>query len=285
MKNQTLEYGSAFKVKKGVTAKNTTGFSATKLIKTKIYYKGEEDTEYKKVKKVDTMKVGKYKVVYSVKDEIGHKASKTAVIKIKPAKYVKKIKLSDTKKTLYIGGKASLAKFTLSATSITPTNASVKTLAYSSAKTGIVTVTNAGVVKAVGVGKAYVKVKATDGSGVYSRCLVTVEQLATEISVTAPSQSLEVGRAMQLKVAIVPDNATNKTVTYTSSNETVATVNEYGSVTAISPGTVTITVKSTDPGKKKVKIKLTIYDPSASDAASGGATGGEAASGSAVSVS
>lgn len=76
-KNKTIIYGSKFNVKQGVTAKNTTGLDATKLITTSIRYNG------KNVKSVNTKKAGKYYVTYKIKDEINRTAQKKVVITVK----------------------------------------------------------------------------------------------------------------------------------------------------------------------------------------------------------
>lgn len=76
-----MSYGSKFNVKKGVKVTNSTGFNAKSLLKTSILYKMDSKTKYKKVKKVNTKKPGKYKVTYKVKDEIKHTAKKPLYLK------------------------------------------------------------------------------------------------------------------------------------------------------------------------------------------------------------
>lgn len=76
VRNQTIDYNAKFDVMKGITAKNTTGFDAKDLVTTKITYQG------KKVSKVDTTTPGKYKVTYTLIDEIERKATAKAVIKV-----------------------------------------------------------------------------------------------------------------------------------------------------------------------------------------------------------
>ncbi len=75
--NQTIEYGVAVNLKKNVTAKNTTGYSITKNIKTVVEYNG------KKVKSVNSQVPGKYTVTYKVTDEMKRTASKTVTIIVK----------------------------------------------------------------------------------------------------------------------------------------------------------------------------------------------------------
>lgn len=110
-KNQTVDFNSDFNVLKGVKAKNTTGFDATKRIKTQITYNGST------VKKVDTRMPGVYKVTYRVKDEIGRKAQKTVKINVTAQKNTPKISgVTD----LYVNAvKYKTRKFALKNVSIT----------------------------------------------------------------------------------------------------------------------------------------------------------------------
>lgn len=70
----------------------------------------------------------------------------------------------------------------------------------------------------------------------------------TEVKLDKDSLSLEVGGTETLTATITPDNATNKNVTWESSNTSVATVDADGKVTAVSAGTATITVTTADGG-------------------------------------
>jgi uncharacterized protein YjdB len=70
----------------------------------------------------------------------------------------------------------------------------------------------------------------------------------TSVSIPQGDQELEVGQTVELTAAIEPENATNKKVTWSSSDEEVATVDETGLVTAVTEGTVQITVTTEDGG-------------------------------------
>ncbi|MCR5690824.1 MAG: Ig-like domain-containing protein [Eubacterium sp.] len=257
-KQKNIAYGSKFKVKKGVTVKNSTGFNAKSLLKVKIYYRLDKTSSYKKVKKVNTKKPGYYKVVYKVTDEIKHKAKKTKVYKVLTAVSVGSITLNKTKKTLYLGSTASKAKFTLKVKSILPKKATSKKVQYISGNKNIATVSQKGVVKAKSAGTVTITVKAKDGSGTYATCTVTVKQKMTGLTLTAASQTLDVGNAMQLKTTVTPSNTSNKELTYTSSDASVATVSESGSVKALAPGTVTITAVAKDGSGVKATYTITV---------------------------
>lgn len=83
--------------------------------------------------------------------------------------------------------------------------------------------------------------------------VVSVEK----ISLDKKALSLTVGASKTLKLSISPSNASNKKVTWKSSNKTIATVNSSGKVTAKKPGTVTITVTTND-GKKKATCRVSV---------------------------
>jgi Uncharacterized protein conserved in bacteria len=76
-KNQTIAYGSAIKLMRGVTAKNSTGFNATSQVKLTIKWNG------KTVSKLDTKQSGKYTVTYTITDELNRTATKTVIFVVK----------------------------------------------------------------------------------------------------------------------------------------------------------------------------------------------------------
>ena len=77
-KNKTISYGdTAYDVRKGIRAKNTTGFQVNKKVQVSIQYKKAGSSSYKKVKKVNTKKPGIYRITYQLKDAIGRKAKVT----------------------------------------------------------------------------------------------------------------------------------------------------------------------------------------------------------------
>lgn len=77
----------------------------------------------------------------------------------------------------------------------------------------------------------------------------------TSIKLSATTLNLEVGQNSTLTATVNPSNATNKTVTWTSSNKSVATVDSNGKVTAVGAGTATITATA---GGKSVSCTVTV---------------------------
>ena len=79
---------------------------------------------------------------------------------------------------------------------------------------------------------------------------VTYEKAVTGVKLDKSAETLTVGGTTTLTAIITPDNATNKEVTWKSSNEKVATVDQSGKVTAVGAGEATITVTTADGGHK-----------------------------------
>lgn len=130
-----------------------------------------------------------------------------------------------------------------------PTNATNQGVTWSSNNTSVATVSSSGVVTAKAAGTATITVKTNDG-GKTASCTVSVYAASisvTGISLDKSSMSLSVGNSDYLKPIIIPSNASNTGVTWTSSNTSVATVSS-GVVTARAEGNAVITAKTNDGG-------------------------------------
>ena len=150
---------------------------------------------------------------------------------------------------------------TLTAT-VTPTNATNKKVTWKSSNTKIATVDSNGKVTAKAAGTATITCTAADGSGKSAACKITVKNppvKVTKLKINKTSVDLLKGKTVQLKVTVTPSNATNKAVTWTSSNKKIATVTSNGLVKAVRTGTVTITAKAKDGSGKKVTCKINVY--------------------------
>lgn len=150
---------------------------------------------------------------------------------------------------------------TLTAT-VTPTNATNKNVTWKSSNTKIATVDGNGKVTAVAAGTATITCTAKADKSKSATCKITVTNPAvkvTKLSMNKTSVDLLKGKTVQLKVTVTPSNATNKAVTWTSSNKKIATVTSNGLVKAVGTGTVTITAKAKDGSGKKVTCKINVY--------------------------
>ena len=142
--------------------------------------------------------------------------------------------------------------FTLNAT-VKPDDATDKTVSWKSSNTAVATVDSNGKVKAIAGGSA--TITATAG-GVSAKCSVTVSVPVTSVSLNKTSLNLMVGDTETLSATIYPSDATNKNVTWKSSNTSVATV-QSGKVSAVGVGTAQITV-TTNNGSKKATCTVTV---------------------------
>ena len=149
---------------------------------------------------------------------------------------VESVSLDITTLSLSVGESA-----TLTAT-VKPDNASDKNVVWTSSDNSVATVSN-GKVTAVKAGTA--TVKATCG-GKTAECVVTVTVPTGSITLNKTVLSLSVGESATLTATVKPDNASDKNVVWTSSDNSVATVSN-GKVTAVKAGTAT--VKATCGGK------------------------------------
>lgn len=138
---------------------------------------------------------------------------------------------------------------TLTAT-IAPSNATNTALSWSSSKPGVADVDKDGKVTALSEGMASVTV-ATLAGGLTDACIVTVTKKpvpVTGVKLDKTSYEMTEGDTYQLTATVEPANASNQSVTFTSSNDEVASVDNLGYVRAHNPGKATITVKTEDGG-------------------------------------
>ena len=143
---------------------------------------------------------------------------------------------------------------------VTPSDAANKSVSWTSSATAIATVDNTGKVTAVSAGTATITVKTADG-GKTATCAVTVTTKVipvTGISIEeGATAEVEEGKTVTLTAKVQPDNATDKTVTWTSSNKAIATVAD-GVVTGVAAGQAVITAKA---GDKEATCTVTVKRP------------------------
>ena len=142
--------------------------------------------------------------------------------------------------------------------SVLPENASNKGLSWNSCDASVATVDMSGRVTALSLGEAIIKATATDGSGVSATCVITVSATQAEgVSITAEGQTtLKVGGTVQLRARVIPEAATDKSVTWRSSDDKIATVTTEGLVAAVGVGTATITCANSAGQTAMVKITV-----------------------------
>ena len=163
----------------------------------------------------------------------------TATCKVTVLQHVESVTLSRTSGSMYVGEAKSLTATVL------PENASNKNVVWSSTNEAVATVDQTGLVSAHKAGQTQI-VATTEEGGLTAACDVTVNQYVTEIALDAVTATLYTNETLQLNATVAPNDATNKSVAWTSSNPTVASVDQNGLVTALSAGSAMITVAAQD---------------------------------------
>ena len=172
---------------------------------------------------------------------------------------VQSVTLNKAKESLLKGN-----TITLVAT-INPSNATNKGVTWSSSNSSVAKVDQNGKVTAVGKGTATITVTTKDGAKKATCTIIVTEESkpvvipVTSVALNKTKESLLESKTTTLTATINPSNATNKGVTWSSSNKSVATVDQSGKVTAVGKGTATITVTTKD-GSKKATCTITVTE-------------------------
>ena len=192
-----------------------------------------EIAEVDQTGKVTAKTVGTVTVTATTTDG-GHIAACEVTVYV-PYIPVENITLSTTTLNLNKGQTATLTAI------ISPTNATVQTVSWSSTNMDVAQIDRYGKVTAAGGGQATILAEA---GNITAECVVTVTVPVESIELDSTELSLEEGEIATLQALVSPDDATDKTITWTSTNTSVATVDAEGKVTAIGEGMATISAKS-----------------------------------------
>ncbi len=252
LKEATLDVGETILVKATISPKDATN----KKVTWESNNKGVATVDNGKITGISegeatitvTTEDGKHKA--SIKVKVKKKEEPPTVVEVTG------ISLSDSSVTLFLNDEKILTATVL------PDNATNKKVVWSSSNDTIVSVQN-GVIKALAEGEATITVTTEDGKH-RATCTVTVKRKeeppaiveVTEISLSNSSVSLFIGDEKTLTATVLPDNATNKKVVWSSSDDTIVSV-KNGVIKALAEGEVTITV-TTEDGKHKATCTVTV---------------------------
>ena len=142
---------------------------------------------------------------------------------------------------------------------IVPELADNKTLKWTSDNEDIATVTQEGVVKGLKVGNANITATATDGSEVSATCKVTVKPVVIDLSTKTINLRKGESYAEQI-VNVLPDNYEHKEVVWTSADNSIASVDSEGMITAVKPGITTIKYSLGYDSSITAECKVIVYD-------------------------
>ena len=160
------------------------------------------------------------------------------------------IELNITNTTLDIGGTVNLSA------KISPNNATNKTVIWTSNNDGVASVSN-GTVTAKQAGTAVITAKSVNGKE--ASCVIVVRSNAievTSIKLDTTGVKLEIGKSIALHATVEPADATNKSITWISSNDKIASVDGSGNVTAKRTGTATIIAKTNNGKEASATISI-----------------------------
>ena len=149
------------------------------------------------------------------------------------------IQISSKKETISVKDQIELQALVL------PANASDLNVTWQSSAPNIASVNDKGVVTGIAGGVAMISVTSDDGN-YKDYCLVTVEELITDISLNKTSYRLGLGKTFRLVAKINGQNATNKALKWSSSDSSIVSVDANGNIKGKKLGTATVTVYATD---------------------------------------
>ena len=169
------------------------------------------------------------------------------------------------------GGKAYEGEKVQIKVRISPDYAVDRTLTFSSSDQGIATISSSGEISAIKAGTTQITVTASNG--VSTEFTFTVEKLieVESVKIDPATATIKIGKTTTLKATVSPDNAADKSLTWTSSDTKIASVTKAGVVKGIKEGTVTITATAkngkkgtatvtVEPNQKKIPSVFDIYN-------------------------
>ena len=234
-----LDVGESYTLEATFNPKNTTD--------TKVLWSVSD----KSVAKVDAK--GKVTAISAGETIVTAKSSNglTAICTVKVNQPVGSIELNYTEYELPVGDELEL-EVTFDNDDVT--NKKVK---WKSSKSSVASVDKNGVVKGKKGGVAIITVTA-DENGVQASCVVTVEEPISDIKLNRTSYNLGYHKTLLLKAKLKTNSATNKKLKWSSSKNSVASVNKSGQVYGKKPGYATIKVKATDGSGAEATARIRV---------------------------
>ena len=141
-----------------------------------------------------------------------------------------------------------------------PDNASITDVTWSSKNPAIATVDEGGMVTGVKKGTATIVATAADGSKATGTVMITVTQPVTSINITQADIPVVIGRTAQAKIQVLPADANDKTVTWSTSDTAIATVRN-GQITGVKAGVCTVTCTSNSNPDVSASATVTVSQP------------------------
>ncbi len=148
---------------------------------------------------------------------------------------------------------------------VLPENATSKGVRWTSTNSEVATVNETGLVKAIKEGTAQIIASTTDGSNLSAICEITVKKnfvAISQISIIPASAQMKVGETLNLGTQIAPADASNKNISWSSTNSSVASVSSEGVVTANNSGNAIIIASTRDGSNLSATCTVTVEEVS-----------------------
>ena len=148
---------------------------------------------------------------------------------------VTRLAIAASAQSVAVGGQVTVSAV------VTPENATIQKVAWSSGNESIATVSEDGTVTGIKRGGGRIIATATDGSNIRANMTLKVVQNPEQVTLNKQELTIDVGKTAAIKATIEPKNTDNKKVIWTSSDESVAKVGRDGRIKAVAVGQCTIT--------------------------------------------
>lgn len=168
---------------------------------------------------------------------------------------ITRITLTASEKNVAAGGTITLTPV------FTPENATRKQVTWSTTTGSLLSVDENGVVTGLKKGSGRVTATAADGSNVRVSININVTQGAQEITLDKPELTVDVKKTAMLKATVLPKDTNNKKVIWSSSDESIAKVDNTGRVTGVALGQCEIICTSQDNGEVQAKAAVQVQQP------------------------
>lgn len=217
------------------------------------------DWETNKPKIATVSKDGKVTAVAAgsatIRGEIA--GGETAYLYVTVIEKVESIKLNYDEKVIYREDEITLVA------NFTPSGATNQNVKWESSKPSVAIISAKGKVKGITAGTTIITCTTDDGS-FKAICVIHVRELSTKIKLNHTFYAVGLKQSFVLKPTVTTTNATNKKVEYTSSNNSIASVNSEGKITGKKIGYTTITVTASDGSGARATCRVRVVRPTTS---------------------
>lgn len=168
---------------------------------------------------------------------------------------VTRVQVKSDVKYLYLGETLALSA------AITPADATIQSVTWSSDQPECASVDEYGVVTALKRAQVVITAKAADGSGRTGSYTLIIRQPPEEVTLNKTDVRLKAGNYVTLSATVKPSTVGDKSVVWSSSDTSVAKVNASGRVTAVNPGVAIITAQSNTHPNVYAQAIIRVYQP------------------------